>query len=73
MTNVLMISGGCRMEDERILVKTKDAAELLSISPRYVSKLAAEGKIPMVKIGSATRYRVIDLHKCAEDNLKGLI
>ena len=59
------------MYSKRILVNTKDAAELLSISPRQVYMLAAEGRLKKVKIGSSTRYRVTDLHKFAEDILKG--
>ena len=61
------------MDDNRILVDTIEAAELLSISPRQVYVLAAEGRLQKVKIGSSTRYRVGDLIQFAEDNLKGVI
>ena len=61
------------MDDNRILVDTIEAAELLSISPRQVYVLAAKGRLQKVKIGSSTRYRVVDLIQFAEDNLKGVI
>jgi excisionase family DNA binding protein len=56
---------------QKILVNSTQAAELFSISVRTIGSLTASGKLPVVKIGSSTRYRVRDLYIFAHDNLKG--
>ena len=59
-------SGGALLVDER------EAARLLSISPRKLWGLRASGAIACVRIGSAVRYRTEDLLQfIAEPQSKG--
>ena len=58
---------------KKILVRSCEAAELMSVSPRTMSNLVASGKMPVVKIGSCTRYRVRDLYQFANANVRGVI
>jgi excisionase family DNA binding protein len=45
-----------------ILVDCREAARLLSISPRTLWQLTNDGEIPSLKIGAkCVRYRVVDL------------
>ncbi len=44
-----------------ILVDSREAARLLSISPRKLWELANRGQIHSLKIGKCVRYRVADL------------
>lgn len=39
------------MATEKIGLNAREAAEVLGVSPRTIAKLAAEGKIPKVKVG----------------------
>ena len=47
--------------DTRLLLNERDAAKMLSISPRTLWSLRAAGKISCVRIGAAVRYSVSDL------------
>ena len=58
---------------QKILVNSEVAADLLSVSPRTIGNMIANGRLPVVKIGSCTRIRVRDLYQFANDNLKGVI
>ena len=44
-----------------LLVSAKDAARMLSISPRLLWTWTNMGKIPCVRIGRSVRYAVEDL------------
>lgn len=46
---------------ERLLVDEVTAARLLSVSPRTLWQLAADGEVPVVRVRSAKRYSVADL------------
>ena len=40
------------------LLTVRQAAELLSFKPRTLYKMAAEGRLPVVKIGRSSRFRL---------------
>jgi excisionase family DNA binding protein len=42
--------------NEPLLLKTFEAARLLSISPRKLWSLTDEGRIPAIRLGKAWRY-----------------
>jgi excisionase family DNA binding protein len=44
-----------------LLVTPKEAAAILSISPRKLWSLTASGEIPHLKIGRSVRYPIEDL------------
>lgn len=46
---------------ERLLLRARDAAKLLSISERTVWQLTHEGKLASVRFGRTVRYDVHDL------------
>lgn len=48
---------------ERLLVDSREAARLLSISERKLWALQASGEIPVVRIGRAVRFAVRDLYE----------
>lgn len=56
---------------ERILVDEREAARLLSISPRTMFTLAAARKIRTVRIGRSKRYDLADLHEYIELQKEG--
>lgn len=49
-----------------ILIDSREAARLLSISPRKLWELTNVGEIPSLRIGRAVRYRVADLEAWTE-------
>lgn len=53
-----------------LLVNGVNAAKFLAISRRKFAYLVAEGRIPVVKIDGATRYRLADLAEFAADNVQ---
>ncbi len=44
-------------QKDLFLVSLGDAARLLSVSPRTVYRLAAAGKLPLLKVGRSVRIR----------------
>jgi len=54
---------GKQNEMKPILLRTKEAAELLAISPRKLWELTDCGEIPCLRIGRAVRYAVEDLQQ----------
>jgi excisionase family DNA binding protein len=49
-----------------ILVDSREAARLLSISPRKLWELTKSGEIPSLRIGRAVRYRMADIEAWTE-------
>ena len=49
------------------LLRPDEAARTLAISPRKLWGLAKSGEIPVVRIGRAVRYDVLDLRSWAEE------
>jgi excisionase family DNA binding protein len=49
-----------------ILVDSREASRMLSISPRKLWDLTFHREIPSLKIGRLVRYRLSDLHAWAE-------
>lgn len=45
----------------KLLVDTRGAAHMLTMSVRSVERLAASGELPSVKIGGLRRFRTLDL------------
>lgn len=55
-----------------LLLKLKGAARMLSLSPRYVWDLTAQGKIPCIRISrKAVRYSTADLAAWVEKQRGG--
>lgn len=52
----------------RLQVRTREAAELLSISERHLRRLADQGEIPRIGRGRLTRYAVDDLREWQRKN-----
>lgn len=50
------------------LVDIARAAELLAVSERYVRRMVAERRIPIVKLGRKVRIDVADLQRYVEEN-----
>lgn len=48
-------------EGSQELVDVERASELLGCTPRMVRKLASERTISVVKVGSLTRFRPVDI------------
>lgn len=44
-----------------LLVDEREAARLLAVSPRTVFTLAADGKLPYLKIGRSKKFAVADI------------
>lgn len=58
--------------ETRLLLTSREAAELLSISERTLWAMSQpRGPIPVVRIGRAVRYRWTDLEQWAEKQAKG--
>ncbi len=55
-----------RMAD-RLLVTKAEAAERLSVSVRTIERLVAAGRLPLVHVESAARFRVSDLETYVHD------
>lgn len=53
------------------LVSIKEAAELLGLSDRWVYNRIADGSIPIIKLGGATRISLADLEKIVEQGRRG--
>jgi excisionase family DNA binding protein len=49
-------------------VRIEDAARMLSMSPRSVRRLIADGKLPSVGRGRLRRIAVEDLHRFIDKN-----
>ena len=60
------------MEQQSYLLTTKEAAKFLKVSEAFLAHDRWMGvRIPFVKIGAqAVRYRLSDLQKHIEDNLR---
>ena len=54
-----------------LLLTPKQAAEMLSISPRKLWSMMASGEIPHLKIGRLTRYDLLDLRAYIDQQKKG--
>jgi len=50
-------------DQQRLLVTEREAAEMLSISPRSLWSLAASNQIPRCKVGRSVRYSIEDLRE----------
>ncbi len=46
---------------DRLLVDTRGASELLSLSARTVERLSSSGELPSFRVGGLRRFRVADL------------
>jgi excisionase family DNA binding protein len=53
-------------EASQELIDVERASELLGCTPRMVRKLASEHTIPVVKVGSLTRFRPVDIDAYVE-------
>lgn len=55
----------------KLAVNAKTVAQMLSISPRMVRYLTADGDIPSFKIGARRLYRLVDLDTWLEAQVEG--
>ena len=53
------------------LLKVTDVAAILNCSKAYIYKLAKQGEIPSVQIGTAIRFRRQDIERYIRDNHTG--
>ncbi len=54
---------------ERLLLRTREAAEICGVSVSLMSQLLAKGDIPSVLIGRARRVRRVDLELWVTERL----
>jgi len=47
---------------EPLLVTVEGAAKMLAVCPRTVANMTARGDLPCVRIGTAVRYAVDEIH-----------
>lgn len=50
----------------KALLTLEEAASILSLSPRTLSRLLRRGEIPTVRIGRLVRIRTADIHSWVE-------
>jgi excisionase family DNA binding protein len=55
----------------KALLTLDEAAGVLSLSPRTLSRLLRDGEIPTVRIGRLVRVRTSDLHSWVERQAAG--
>ncbi|MFG0313129.1 MAG: helix-turn-helix domain-containing protein [Phycisphaerales bacterium] len=55
--------------DQDRLLKAADVARRLAISTRLVWRFRAEGKLPAVQIGGATRFRLSDVERFIREGM----
>ncbi len=70
--NATPVDGGSdaahsRRVADRLLVTKGEAAERLSVSVRTIERLAAAGRLPLVHVEHAARFRVSDLESYVHD------
>jgi excisionase family DNA binding protein len=60
-------------EDMRLVVSSREAAEMLSVSERHLHMLSSKGDLPKVRIGARVCYRVETLRAwlAAHEHQKG--
>jgi excisionase family DNA binding protein len=51
---------------QKALLTVDEAAEILSLSPRTLSRLVRQGEIPIVRVGRLVRVRTADIHAWVE-------
>lgn len=56
--------------NQRLLLRTPAAAQMLSIGERKLSSMKASGVIPHVKIDGCTAYRLEDLKRFIDETAK---
>lgn len=56
---------------QKALLTLEEAAAILSLSPRTLSRLIRDGEIPTVRIGRLVRVRTSDLHSWVERRADG--
>ena len=49
-------------KESALLVKAKELAEMLSVSPRHIWRMKAAGKLPKaIEIGHCVRWKLLDI------------
>ncbi len=61
---------GNSVETNRLLVPSRDAAQMLAVSERTLWQLRQKGEIPFLRIGKLVRYPVADLEDWIARNRK---
>ncbi len=54
---------------KRLLVNTPAACELLSIGRTVLLEMVRRGELPVVRIGRAVRFRVVDLQTFVDERV----
>lgn len=60
-----------RNGSEKLLLTPHEAAKALSISPRKLWGMTADGEIPCVRLGRLVRYPIEDLQAWIQSQAKG--
>lgn len=55
--------------ENRLLLNTQEAAKLVGLSPRKVSQLVDEGRLPVVRIDRSVRFRESDLQNLIREHV----
>lgn len=50
-----------------LLLTKAETAQLLNVSPRTVQRLVAEGRLPLVRVAGAPRFRRVDVEGYVDD------
>lgn len=53
------------------LINLPEAREALRVSSRTVERLAQQGHLERVKVGSLTRYRISDIERIIREGTRG--
>ena len=59
------------VNEKRLLLTSRQAAEALQISERKLWSMKASGEIPYVLLGRSVRYARVDLQQWIEERKKG--
>jgi excisionase family DNA binding protein len=60
-----------RQEKPKLLLNTREAADLLQVPESWLASAAREGKIPIVRVGHYVRFSVADLEEFIEKSKGG--
>lgn len=52
------------------LIRVDEVARLLAVSPRFVWQLRSAGRLPVLKLGRATRFRTSDVQRLVREGVR---
>lgn len=54
------------MRDEKLCVRVREAASMLSVSPQHLRRFVKSGALPSFRMGAARLVRIADIHAYIE-------